>query len=164
MGRKKTINTLHDKEKLFIQNYMESKNGADAAIRAGYSRKSAARQAYVLKQRPNVMAAIEQLSNARIDAMSMVKEGNDIRKDEIIKGLFEIATNPTNSATSRVSAYSTLAKYTIETKGNESSKLNFTLNIGDTNLLQVADEAKSIDTKAYDVEGDIVELSEDTNE
>ena len=43
-------------------------------------------------------------------------------------------------------------------------KLNFTLNIGDTNLLQVADEPKSIDTKAYDVEGDIVELSEDTNE
>lgn len=157
-------NRLTAKEKNFVEQYFKTNNGTASAIAAGYSTKSAALTANHALKRPHVMYALEQLNQARREALAVSGDTIGDKQDAIIKGLFEIAANSVNSATSRVSAYATLAKYIIESKSQGTNKLSFTLNIGDTNLLQVADEPKGIDAAAYDVEGEVLALSEDNNQ
>ena len=48
------------KQRLFVAEYLKDRNGTQAAIRAGYSPKTAGSQAFDLLQKPEVQAQIEQ--------------------------------------------------------------------------------------------------------
>ena len=56
---------LTDMQEVFVREYMVDWNGTQAAIRAGYSAKSAGEIAYQLLQKPSVREAIETLASAR---------------------------------------------------------------------------------------------------
>lgn len=56
---------LTDMQEVFVREYMVDWNGTQAAIRAGYSAKSAGEIAYQLVQKPSVREAIETLASAR---------------------------------------------------------------------------------------------------
>lgn len=56
---------LSDSEEIFVREYMTDWNGTQAAIRAGYSAKSAAQTAWSLLRKPKVREAIEALASAR---------------------------------------------------------------------------------------------------
>jgi len=50
---------MNDKQKRFVEEYMVDSNATQAAIRAGYSKNTAAEQGYQLLQKPSVKAAIQ---------------------------------------------------------------------------------------------------------
>lgn len=56
---------LTDLEEIFVREYMVDWNGTQAAIRAGYSAKSAAQTAWFLLRKPKVQKAVEALASAR---------------------------------------------------------------------------------------------------
>jgi len=56
---------LSDLEEIFVREYMVDWNGTQAAIRAGYSAKSAAQTAWFLLRKPKVQVAVEALASAR---------------------------------------------------------------------------------------------------
>jgi phage terminase small subunit len=56
---------LNDKERLFVEGYLQTLNKREAAEYAGYSRESARRWAYDIFNRPHVREAIELLLQAR---------------------------------------------------------------------------------------------------
>lgn len=57
---------LTAKQRLFVQEYLVDLNATQAAIRAGYSAKTAEQQGSRLLQHPNVKAAIEEAMAARV--------------------------------------------------------------------------------------------------
>lgn len=59
------LSQLTDMQEVFVREYMVDWNGTQAAIRAGYSAKSAGEIAYQLLQKPTVREAIETLASAR---------------------------------------------------------------------------------------------------
>jgi hypothetical protein len=69
---------LSDLEEIFVREYMVDWNGTQAAIRAGYSAKSAAQTAWFLLRKPKVQVAVETLASARarrlgIDAEELMR-------------------------------------------------------------------------------------------
>jgi phage terminase small subunit len=65
---------LSEKEKAFIAEYLVDLNGSQAAIRAGYSRKSVAKMAYLILKRPRVIDAIAETQAKRLAAIDMRAE------------------------------------------------------------------------------------------
>ncbi len=55
----KNINKLNNKQKSFILEYLKDKNATQAAIRAGYSKKTAGSQSFDLLQKPEIREAID---------------------------------------------------------------------------------------------------------
>jgi phage terminase small subunit len=74
---------LTDKLKLFVREYIVDFNGAQAAIRAGYSEKSAASIASENLTKPNVAAAIESAMQERIAR-------TQVNADYVLQRLVEI--------------------------------------------------------------------------
>ncbi len=77
---------MNAKQKAFIAEYMKDKNGTKAAIRAGYSEKSAYSQACDLLKKPEIIGEIEARQNealaaAGITAQSVLERINRIAKD-----------------------------------------------------------------------------------
>lgn len=69
---------MSTKEQRFVEEYTRDFCGTKAAIRAGYSEKTAGKQAYQLKQRPDVIEAIEQrLKALAMDADEAIKRVSD---------------------------------------------------------------------------------------
>jgi phage terminase small subunit len=62
------------REKAFIAEYLVDLNGCQAAIRAGYSAKSAPKMAYLILKRPRVRAAIAEAQAPRLAAINMRAE------------------------------------------------------------------------------------------
>jgi phage terminase small subunit len=58
-------NGISDKERLFVEGYLQTLNKCHAAEYAGYTHQTASRYAYEIYNRPHVKAAIEKLLDAR---------------------------------------------------------------------------------------------------
>lgn len=72
---------LTKKKKTFVEEYLKDYNGTAAAIRAGYSEKSAAQQASRLLREPEVLAYRDELITAEVKAIGVSKESL-LRKSE----------------------------------------------------------------------------------
>lgn len=89
---------LTAKQQLFITEYLVDFNATQAAIRAGYSEKTAMEQGYQLLQKTSVMEAITEARNARSERVEWTA-------DEILRDLKEIATNRDTEVQHRIKAY-----------------------------------------------------------
>lgn len=71
------------KERLFVVEYMVDLNGTQAAIRAGYSKKSAKNYASLLMSYPHIRKAIDNLMKLRITRI-------DVTADKVVAELGKI--------------------------------------------------------------------------
>ncbi len=96
-----------EKQKRFIKEYLIDLNATQAAIRAGYSKKTAQEQSSRLLSNVMIQAAIQVAKKARAKKTGCTAEF-------VIKGLMKEATSKEKdaSATSRVSALNSLGKHT----------------------------------------------------
>lgn len=62
---------LNQKQELFCREYLVDSNGTQAAIRAGYSAKTAGSQAFDLLQKPEIKARIEELKAERLQRLEI---------------------------------------------------------------------------------------------
>ena len=121
------MSDLSDKQNRFVQEYMIDLNGAQAAIRAGYSPKTAAEQASRLLTKVNVQEAIK-IEQAKISAKSTID------KEEIIKRLIKLddAYNEmidlAQKETLTTQEEARLMRLTFVVKGSDASKAKDMLN------------------------------------
>ena len=92
------------KQRAFAVEYIKDKNATKAAIRAGYSEKTAYCAGCALLKKPEVMQAIEDLQKA-----AQARAG--ITVDTIVNRLNKIATDETAKASDRIRADELLGKY-----------------------------------------------------
>lgn len=78
------VGKLRERQKRFIEEYLVDLNATQAAIRAGYSEKTAMEQGYQLLQKTSVQKAIEEAQNKRLERIQ-------ISQDEVIRRLLENA-------------------------------------------------------------------------
>jgi phage terminase small subunit len=78
------LGALSAKHKRFVQEYMVDLNGTQAAIRAGYSPKSASEQAYDLLRKPQIQEALAEQVRARSERCKLTA-------DNVIKELMTLA-------------------------------------------------------------------------
>lgn len=105
MHKKNEPGGLTEKKRRFCEEYIVDSNGAQAAIRAGYSPNGARVQAARLLRQPEVCAYVEELR-------APIKEQNMITTGEVIAGLRSEARDMDNgTASSRVSAWGKLGQH-----------------------------------------------------
>jgi phage terminase small subunit len=97
---------LSPKREAFCLEYIKDRNGTQAAIRAGYSQKTANEQAAELLAIPSVRARVEELSQALAKRALITAE-------EVLEGLKQEAraTGEGTSHAARVSAWKALGEY-----------------------------------------------------
>ena len=78
------VGKLRERQKRFVEEYLVDLNATQAAIRAGYSEKTAMEQGYQLLQKTSVQKAIEEAQNKRLERIQ-------ISQDEVIRRLIENA-------------------------------------------------------------------------
>lgn len=99
------VSYLTAKQARFVQEYLIDGNGAGAAVRAGYSVRSAKAIACELLTKPDLQAAIR-------EKQALVSDGLEITRTGVMRGFldaYEIAKADRNPA-SMVSAMANLAK------------------------------------------------------
>ncbi len=95
---------LNAKQRAFTVEYMKDKNATQAAIRAGYSKKTAYSQGFDLLKKPEVMQAIEEMDKA-----AQTRAG--ITVDKIVDRINKIAEDPNALPRDRLKADELLGKY-----------------------------------------------------
>lgn len=75
--------SLNDKQARFVQEYLVDLNATQAAIRAGYSEKTAGAQAHDLLKKPEIAQAVE-------DAQSERSKRTEITSDMVLRELGKI--------------------------------------------------------------------------
>ena len=80
----RTTETLSPKELLFVHEWLIDKNGKAAAIRAGYSARSAGKSSFELLRRPRVQAAVRK-------ALKDQQTRTLITADQVLKDIHRIA-------------------------------------------------------------------------
>ena len=78
------VGKLRERQKRFVEEYLVDLNATQAAIRAGYSEKTAMEQGYQLLQKTSVQKAIEEAQNKLLERIQ-------ISQDEVIRRLLENA-------------------------------------------------------------------------
>ena len=78
------VGKLRERQKRFVEEYLVDLNATQAAIRAGYSEKTAMEQGYQLLQKTSVQKAIEEAQNKRLERIQ-------ISQDEVSRRLLENA-------------------------------------------------------------------------
>ncbi|PHS59306.1 MAG: terminase small subunit [Alteromonas sp.] len=78
-----TIKKLTKKQELFVSEYLVDLNATQAAIRAGYSKKTACETGNENLRKPNIQDAISKAQNKRL-------EKNEVNADYVLKRLIEI--------------------------------------------------------------------------
>jgi phage terminase small subunit len=76
----------------FVQEYLIDMNATQAAIRAGYSKKTAYSQGQRLLKNAEIQAAI-------VEAMATRSERTEISQDEVLKKLWQVASSDDHTAT-----------------------------------------------------------------
>ncbi len=104
---------LTDKQQRFVEEYTVDMNATQAAIRAGYSEKTAGATGNENLKKPEIKKAIA-------EAKQKTGEEINLTKEMIINGLLEIAQKPDARESARVKAWELLGKY----KGLFDEKLN----------------------------------------
>ena len=74
---------LNQRQEMFCREYIKDLNGTQAAIRAGYSKKTADRMAYELLKKPEIQAFVLQSKAERVDAVK-------VDANYVLKRLIEI--------------------------------------------------------------------------
>lgn len=74
---------LNQRQELFCREYIKDLNGTQAAIRAGYSKKTADRMAYELLKKPEIQAFVLQSKTERVEEVK-------IDANYVLKRLIEI--------------------------------------------------------------------------
>ena len=77
------ISNLTDKQKTFCEEYIVDMNATQAAIRAGYSKKTARFQAYQIKKKNHVRRYIKELQNNRSKRVQ-------ITADDVLNDIIEV--------------------------------------------------------------------------
>ncbi len=95
---------MNAKQKAFITEYMKDKNGTQAAIRAGYSERSAYSQASDLLKIPEIMQEIEARQNAAMAAAGITAES-------VLERINGIAKDPEASDKDKLKANELLGRY-----------------------------------------------------
>lgn len=100
------VTTMTPKQKAFCENYLVDLNATQAAIRAGYSEKTANRIATENLSKPVISEAIQK-------AMAERSEKMGVTQVMVIEGLIEEARNKGkgSSHSARVAAWATLGKH-----------------------------------------------------
>jgi phage terminase small subunit len=70
----KVVGDLNDKQKLFCKEYLIDLNGTQAAIRAGYSEKTAGQQAEQLLKKLEIAAYVQELKEKRSEKTEITAE------------------------------------------------------------------------------------------
>lgn len=82
------VGVLTPRQQVFVNEYLVDLNASAAAVRAGYSARTAKEQGYDLLTRPHIQAALEKARKART-------ERTNITQDMVLERLWHIATaNP----------------------------------------------------------------------
>ena len=97
---------LTPKQQLFVDEYLIDLNATQAAIRAGYSLKTAEQQGFQLLKKTSVSEAIEQAQQER-------QKRTLVTQDDVIRGLLTEAEwqGEGSSHSARVSAWAHLGKH-----------------------------------------------------
>lgn len=77
------MNKLNEKQKRFCEEYVKDMNGTQAAIRAGYSEKTAKSIANENLTKPDIQTYIQELQ-------TNIQKRNEISVDEIVQNLIEV--------------------------------------------------------------------------
>jgi phage terminase small subunit len=92
------------KQSLFIKEYLVDYNATQAAIRAGYSQKTAYAIGQENLKKPEIMKAIDEEAEYRTKKA-------EITVDWVLQGIRNIATNKDEQTKDRLKAYELLGKY-----------------------------------------------------
>ncbi|WP_180048678.1 terminase small subunit [Acinetobacter sp. YH12144] len=119
---------LTPKQQRFIEEYLIDLNATQAAIRAGYSEKTAEQLGYQLLQKTSVLKAIEEAKN-------QVSKRTELTVDMVVSGLLKEAQDYAEGSTqsARVSAWAHLGKHLgmfkdkIEHSGPNGGDINVTI-------------------------------------
>ena len=95
---------MNKKQMAFAVEYVKDRNATQAAIRAGYSERSAYSQAHELLKKPEIQEAIKELEDAAAARAA-------ITVDKIVERLNRIAENPHAKDADRIRADELLGKY-----------------------------------------------------
>lgn len=97
---------LTAKQQRFVDEYLIDLNATQAAIRAGYSEKTAAQVGHENLRKPDIAASIAAKA-------ANTAEKLDLSAERVLRGLFEEATRTGDGAShgARVSAWGLLGKY-----------------------------------------------------
>jgi len=93
---------LNPKRQAFCREYLKDSNGTQAAIRAGYSPRTANEQAAQLLAKLSVK---EYLAELRAEIAAKV----DVTREQLIEKMYDIVTDPTSTKTEKVRAASLVA-------------------------------------------------------
>ena len=96
-------NVLTPKQERFAQEYLVDLNGKQAAIRAGYSPRSAEVTASRLLRHDKVGASLRRLQ-------AQTQERLEITRDTVLEGLYREATDEGSNGTARVQAWAHIGK------------------------------------------------------
>jgi phage terminase small subunit len=98
--------SLTDKQRRFVEEYLVDLNATQAAIRAGYSEKTAYSQGQRLLKNVEVAKLLS-------DRAANTSEKLDLSAERVLRGLFEEATRTGEGSShgARVSAWGLLGKY-----------------------------------------------------
>jgi phage terminase small subunit len=118
---------LNPKQQAFVREYLVDLNATQAAIRVGYSAKTA-------KQQGSRLLTVVDVAKAIAAATERATKDNDITVSEIVEGLTSEARGA-DSASARVQAWGLLGKYKkmfverLEHAGADGEALSVSINI-----------------------------------
>jgi phage terminase small subunit len=95
---------LTAKQQAFIKEYLIDLNSTQAAIRAGYSKKTAPEMGYENLNKPHVKEAIDIAINKRSEKLGITAE-------YVLYGLKDISDNMDEKTTDRLKAFELLGKH-----------------------------------------------------
>lgn len=101
---KQDANALTKRQSLFVDEYLKDKNSVQAAIRAGFSEKSARSSAYRLMQLPQVAAKISA-------ATGRLRERVGVDAEFVVTELRKVAEQEDVAQSTKVRALELLAKH-----------------------------------------------------
>jgi phage terminase small subunit len=105
-SKKKSGKSLSPKRQKFIQEYAVTHNGTQAALKAGYSPKTAYSAAHEILKIPEVQAELARLEKA-------AAARNNVTVDEIINRLYNeaLAGDPNEPSSARIKALELIGKH-----------------------------------------------------
>lgn len=121
---------LTDKQQRFVEEYLIDLNATQAAIRAGYSEKTAQQMGAENLSKPVIAEAIQEAKNKRT-------ERTELTVDMVVQGLLKEAQDYAEGSTqsARVSAWAHLGKHLgmfkdkVEHSGDPNNPINMSLKV-----------------------------------
>lgn len=123
------LSELNEKQISFCIEYLKDFNGTQAAIRAGYSEKSAYSQAHDLLKKPEISDYIKSISELTFKSIGLDSQ-------RIIAEIASIAFSEDSSKKEKLKALEILLKYKELNPGEDDEDNTFTVEFVDTGYYQ----------------------------